>query len=192
MDEDYMDAQAAAEWINGQSGKYVWSYKVGEETKDLPINFDITVEKVTERHGSKRYSLDCARSKDNVLMTENAFWTQEGEWGERVGLTEVGRNIKVKPSNDMLPAIVHEFGHALGMYHEIFGVMTKGVEDLGHDMNFIENNIYDMMHRAFDKGYESLKAEKGDIINIGTGKLYNNSNIDVNAFKKGYPRKRNK
>lgn len=185
MEEDYDAALEAAQFINNLSGKFAWQIKDGKTRRQLPINFDISIEKVTERHGNKRHSLQRATYEEkeynkNIFMFKDDFPDPNKNGG-----TSIGTDIEVRNNQDMQQTIVHEFLHAMGMYHTLFGIMTPGSEDIGRSNSIIEQNITDLMYGVLYKGYAPPNATENDIKNIGKGILSKIRDIEETLLKKG-------
>ncbi len=197
MEEDYEAAHEAAVFINGQSGRFAWAFKDENETKLLPVNFNILVNKVPDEQRSKRYSLQVATMNEESYNKNEFVIVDNFHDADQNGGTEYGRFVKVKDGADIKQTVVHEFLHALGIFHSRFGIMTPGQEDLGRNWDIVEQNINDVMRGAFyDSGKDSktggycpLNANANDVTHVGKGTLINVANIENMVLINGKAKK---
>lgn len=197
MEEDYDVAHEAAVFINSQSGRFAWKFKDGNETKLLPINFNITVNKVSDGQRGKRHSLQAA-TLNGEDYEKNTFMLVDNLPGaEQNGQTGYGRFIKVKNGADIKQTVAHEFLHALGVFHSMFGIMTPGREDLGRNLDVVEQNINDMIYGALydsdkndkTKGYHPSNASANDVKHVGRGTFLDVVNIGKTVLINGKTKK---
>ena len=92
------------------------------------------------------------------------------------GITLEGNQIAVKISKSDGDTGAHEMGHAIGLVHNIFGLMTPVSKDSKHSRNPNKFDIKDIISYSLNNKVNYEFNNDGKKVSAGKGTIINNTN----------------
>ena len=101
------------------------------------------------------------------------------------GITLEGNQIAVKKSKSDGDTGAHEMGHAIGLVHNIFGLMTPVSKDRKRSRNLNKFDIKDIISYPLNNKVNYEFNNDGKKVSAGKGTIINNTNTTNHLLKGG-------